>query len=415
VFAILLFGSVSTVIRKRYPRLATVSMNRGLEAESPSTSRSLLMMVFRLWSKSTKVSAGQSFCRKSSRVTISPARSRSRTNTWKGWSCSRSRTPDLRNSPLAASTSNTPNRNIRLAWSAIARHHNVVKRISKNATVLTDGHCRGRGGIKPFVLAAIVVIACLSASAEQLKPETVTAFNHYVELSERQMSDAPFLQIDGLRPPQRDAEFARLRAGEVITDRLETRDHGQPIAVPGGLIHHWIGTVFIPSVTLAQTLAFLQDYDNQHKFYSPDVQQSKLLARHKDEFRMFLQLRKTKVVTVILNTEYDVKYTTLDPDRAISDSRSTRIAEVENAGTPNESEKPVGNDSGFLWRLNSYWRFLERDGGVYVQLEAISLTRDIPAGLGWLISPFVSSIPKESLAFTLTRTRDALTQKHGGS
>jgi hypothetical protein len=236
-----------------------------------------------------------------------------------------------------------------------------------------------------------------------------------VELSERQMSDAPFLQIDGLRPTQRDAEFARLRAGEVITDRLETRDHGQPIAVPGGLIHHWIGTVFIPSVTLAQTLAFLQDYDNQHKFYSPDVQQSKLLARHKDEFRIFLQLRKTKVVTVILNTEYDVKYTTLDPDRAISDSRSTRIAEVENAGKPNEFEKPVGNDSGFLWRLNSYWRFLERDGGVYVQLEAISLTRDIPAGLGWLISPFVSSIPKESLAFTLTRTRDALTQKHGGS
>jgi hypothetical protein len=103
-----------------------------------------------------------------------------------------------------------------------------------------------------------------------------------------------------------------------------------------------------------------------------------------------------------------VRYTSVDSDRATSTSYSTRIAEIENAGKPNEFEKPVGNDSGFLWRLNSYWRFHERDGGVYVQLEAISLTRDIPAGLGWLISPFVSSIPKESLAFTLTRTREAL-------
>jgi hypothetical protein len=125
-------------------------------------------------------------------------------------------------------------------------------------------------------------------------------------------------------------------------------------------------------------------------------------------------LRKTKVVTVILNTEYDVTYTRLDAGRATSDSRSTRIAEVENAGKPNQSEKAVGNDSGFMWRLNSYWRFQQRDGGVYVQLEAISLTRDIPTGLGWLISPFISSIPKESLVFTLTHTREVLVHEYGG-
>jgi hypothetical protein len=50
---------------------------------------------------------------------------------------------------------------------------------------------------------------------------------------------------------------------------------------------------------------------------------------------------------------------------------------------------------------------------VYVQLEAISLTRDIPDGLGWLIRPFVTSIPRESLAFTLTRTREALDEMNG--
>ena len=259
----------------------------------------------------------------------------------------------------------------------------------------------------------IFATACLSA-AEQLKSETVAAFDHYVELSEKQMYSAPFLRSDGLPPSEREADLMRLKAGEIITGRLQTRDHDQPISVPGGLIHHWIGTAFIPGVTLAQTLPFLEDYDDQYKFYAPDVQRSKLIKRDGDHFKIFLQLRKTKVVTVILNTEYDVKYTRLDSERATSDSHSTRIAEVENAGKPNESEKPVGNDSGFLWRLNSYWRFQQRDGGVYVQLEAISLTRDIPTGLGWLISPFITSIPKESLVFTLARTREALVDKHGG-
>jgi hypothetical protein len=254
----------------------------------------------------------------------------------------------------------------------------------------------------------IFAITCLSAFAEQLKPETVSAFNHYVESSEQQMPATPFLHVDGLPAMERDAEFVRLNAGDVITERLDIRDQGQAISVPGGLIHHWIGTIFIPGVTLDHTLAFLQDYDNQYKFYAPDVQRSKLIERQGDRFRVSLRLRKTKVVTVILDTDYDVKYTRLNADRATSDSRSTRIAEVENAGTPNESQKPIGNDNGFMWRLNSYWRFQERDGGVYVQLEAISLTRDIPSGLGWLISPFISSIPKESLLFTLTRTREAL-------
>ncbi len=103
-----------------------------------------------------------------------------------------------------------------------------------------------------------------------------------------------------------------------------------------------------------------------------------------------------------------MKYVRISADREVSYSYSTKIAEVENAGKPEESEKPVGQDSGFMWRLNSYWRFLQGDGGVYIQLEAISLTRDIPAGIGWLVKPFVTSIPEESLNLTLSRTRAAL-------
>jgi hypothetical protein len=224
----------------------------------------------------------------------------------------------------------------------------------------------------------------------------------------KDLDSGTFLQVDALPSQDRETNLARLRQSEVIVERLETLEQGRRIQVPGGLIHHWMGTVFIPGATPAQTLAFLQDYDDQYKFYAPDVERSKLIQQNGDYFKVFLRLRKHKVITVILNTEYDVKYSLLGPDRATSYSRSTHIAEVENAGQANESEKPVGDDDGFLWRLNSYWSFLQRDGGVYVQLEAISLSRDIPTGLNWLIGPFVTSIPKESLVFTLTHTRDAL-------
>jgi len=261
-------------------------------------------------------------------------------------------------------------------------------------------------------LAALAVFAIRGvplSAAEQLRSDTVKAFNTYVEQREKQMaqelSAGPFLQIDGFTAVERKKDYGLLKKGEVMTERMPLSEQ---ITVPHGLIHHWIGMVFIPGVSLARTLQFVQDYNNQYKFYAPDVQRSRLVQRNGNDFTVFLRLRKSKIITVILDTDYDVKYVPISGDRAASYSYSTRIAEVENAGRPNESDKPVGNDSGFMWRLNSYWRFLQRDGGVYVQLEAISLTRDIPVGLGWLVRPFVTSIPRESIEFTLNRTRDAL-------
>lgn len=112
---------------------------------------------------------------------------------------------------------------------------------------------------------------------------------------------------------------------------------------------------------------------------------------------------------MVLNTNHDVRYFPLGPARLHSRSYSTRIAEVADAGKPGEHEMPVGQDHGFLWRLYSYWRFQERDGGVYVECQAISLTRNVPTGLGWLIEPIIRNLPRESLANTLTATRQALT------
>lgn len=258
----------------------------------------------------------------------------------------------------------------------------------------------------------IVLIAALPAMAEELKPATVAAFDHYVARTEQridsEINDGGFLWVDTAPPKQRDDYYARLRRGEVLTKRLQTLEDGREIDVPNGLIHHWVALVFVPGASVASTQALLQDYDDHYKIYPPEVQRSRLIRHHGNDFHVCLRLRRKKVVTVVLNTEYDVHYTELGNNRASARSYSTRIAEVEHAGEANEAEKPVGNDGGFLWRLNSYWRIWQRDGGTYVQLEAISLTRDIPAGLGWLIRPLVNTVPQESLQFTLGRTRTAL-------
>jgi hypothetical protein len=263
---------------------------------------------------------------------------------------------------------------------------------------------------------AAILLASGSGQAVQLKPETDTAFNRYVQLSEQRMQNdlqsGPFLWVDGLPIQQREEVYERLKRGEVVTQRLETLDRGASIPVPCGLIHHWIGVVFILGANLKQTLALLQDYDQHARIYAPRVLRSRLIEHNGDDFKVFLRLRETKIVTVVLDTEYDVHYIRMDSTRTSSRSYSTRVAEVESAGQPSEHEKPIDNDSGFLWRLNSHWRFWERDGGVYVQLEAISLTRDIPDGLGWLVRPFITSIPRESLVFTLNRTREALKECH---
>jgi hypothetical protein len=180
------------------------------------------------------------------------------------------------------------------------------------------------------------------------------------------------------------------------------------VDVPGGMIHHWIGTGFVASATVDEALALLQDYDAHQRVYAPTVARSELRAREGDRFTLFLRFVMKKVITVVVNSEHEARFSRPASDRAQGWIHSTRIAEVEGAGTPAEHEKPVGNDGGYLWRLNTYWRLLARDGGVYIQCESVSLTRGIPTGVGWLVGPFVTSIPRESLTFTLETTRQQL-------
>lgn len=268
------------------------------------------------------------------------------------------------------------------------------------------------------------VALALPSFAADLKPQAMAAFNRYVALSEEQFDSSlnsspggpdPFLWVDMLPDAQHTADLAQLWAGHVVISRLTTLDNGKPIAVPGGMIHHWIGTVFIPGAALSQTLALVEDYNHHAEFYRPQVIVSKILSRNGNDFHIYLRLYEKKILTCVLDTQHEVHYAVLDATHARSLSRSTEIREVADWKESEEHDLPVGHDDGFLWRMNTYWRFEQKDGGVYVECQSISLTRDIPTGLGWLVGPFVESIPRESLQFTLASTRKALLSHLSGS
>jgi hypothetical protein len=260
-----------------------------------------------------------------------------------------------------------------------------------------------------------VALAATAGPAPDEPPHAAAykAFDRYVQLTEQRVSKelsagGAFLRPDTLGPDQREAAYAKLRAGEVRIESLTTLDRAQKIECPGCMIQHWVGTVFIPGATLNQTLALLQDYNRHAEIYSPDVMRAKVISQNGNDFQVFMRFHRTMIVTVVLDTEHRVHYQPIDATHAASSAVSTRVQEVEHAGKSNERDLPEGKDNGYLWRINNYWRFLQRDGGTYVQCEAVSLSRDIPTGFAWLVAPFAESVPRESLKFTLEATRKQL-------
>lgn len=238
-----------------------------------------------------------------------------------------------------------------------------------------------------------------------LSPKTVEAFNAYVcraeaEMEESEKGGSSFLWSDLDVDRTRD-----VRSGKIVVQFWSLRN---PIDVPNGLIHDWIAAAFIPDSTTKEVLAVIQDYDNHKNIYKPEVIDSRLIGRTDNDFQIYLRLLKKKVITVVLDTDHDVHYRPLNERRWVCRSHATRIAEVENAGRSDERVLDADTGFGFLWRLYSYWRFEERDAGVVVECRALSLTRNVPFGLGWAIEPMIEKLPKESLVKTLEATRQAL-------
>jgi hypothetical protein len=244
-----------------------------------------------------------------------------------------------------------------------------------------------------------------TAKPVQLKQTTLEAFLGYIQEAEAAMQPslegrAPFLWAD--EDPKRRKQ---IHHGTILAQFWSGQ---RPVKVPDGLIHDWIGAIYVPGETVDQALSLVQDYDNHKIIYQPEVMDSKLLSHHGDNFKIYLRLLKKKVLTVVLDTDHDVNYSRIDTKSWFCRSCTTRIAEVDDAGTPREKVHPPDSGYGFLWRLFSYWRFAEDRNGVAIECRAISLTRDVPFGLGFVIEPIIKNLPRESLINTLKATRDGL-------
>jgi putative flippase GtrA len=251
-------------------------------------------------------------------------------------------------------------------------------------------------------------------AAAELTPATVKAWHRYErevdERYDRATSNVdPYFAQDTYKTSTTWRQ--QVIAGQVSMARIDTPLPGQAtVDIPDGKVHHWAGAVFIPRAKLDAVVSQLKDRAGRESESFTDVVASRLLSRDGDRIRIFMKLRRDNIITVTYNTEHEVLYRSLGGTRSTSRSVSTKIAELEDAGTPREREKPIGNDHGFLWRLNAYWRFEQVDGGVIVECESVSLSRGVPALLRPFVSGAVERIARESLLNTLVSLKKTLTR-----
>jgi putative flippase GtrA len=264
--------------------------------------------------------------------------------------------------------------------------------------------------------AALFLLMSVSSTAAELHPESLESWKIYVEKTEGRIaaelsSGKGFLALDFQESQDAARERQSLLSGQIPVRQLETQnDQGRSISVPDARIHHWRGSIFIPGATLDRVYSRLQD-PKEEDTRQEDVLASRILERAPGQHKMYLKLQRSNIVTVIYNTEHLVRYQKNGEDRASSSSIATKIAEIERLGAGNEREKPIGHDRGFLWRMNSYWRYQQINGGVIVECESITLSRSIPFIFEPVARPIIKHIARESMQRTLQSMRTRLETK----
>jgi len=354
------------------------------------------------------------------------------------------RTPCLRTSPVASFTSNTPKRNTRCAvspgigsyqfsfapeapqrfwgltedasWSRPIREDQKTHYQSMISAVRlelgsfdlrciadfngTEDHWP-RGDWMQNGLTAMFFLMASSCLAAQVSPPAESAFESYVANLEAR------LERQHAKP---ETYLAMLTPGMSEDIQVEPVNGGT-WQVGGALLHHWRGAAFVPNVTPKDMLKLLRDSNHISMRYGPEVVSSRTLPDYGSTARFIVRLKEQRLLTIVLDVEYEIEARLSGSDQGYSVSRSTHVWQIDHPGTAQERRRPQGEDDGFLWHLNSYWSFARVRQGLQIECEAVSLTRDVPPGLGWLILPIIADFPREKLAFTLVATKKALTAK----
>jgi hypothetical protein len=260
-----------------------------------------------------------------------------------------------------------------------------------------------------LLVRAIILVPLISfavANAASLESGTSSAWEEYIQsatarMQQRLAPNTAFLWTD--ESPDR---LARVKAGEIVVAPVGAQS---PKKVPSGLIHDWIGTVFVPHARMSDALQIVRDYSKYKDLYQPGVIDSKTISTGEDRDLYSMQLmNRALLLKTAFTADYEACYVQVDERRVYSIARSDRIQEIENYGAPAQRVLPEGQGHGIIWRLFAVTRYLERDGGIYIEFEAIVLSRDIPVSIRWMVEPVVRRVSRSSLATSLEQTERAV-------
>jgi hypothetical protein len=261
-----------------------------------------------------------------------------------------------------------------------------------------------------WLLCGLALFTATNRVAAEPPPATITAFQAYCAAVESRLvkqhgSDASFLAPWGKTG---DSPERLQRGGPVIERVKKSVSTVGSSSFNGAMLHHWRGTAFARGATAADFERLMRDFDSYPQYFAPQVIRAGVTGQRDGHLQAWMRIRQKHVITVVMDTAYDESFGRLDARHGYSISRSTQVNEIAAAGTREERTLAAGEEHGFLWRLNTYWSYEEGDGGLYLQVEAVSLTRSVPAGLGWIVGPYVESIPRESMEFTLNSACKAI-------
>lgn len=217
-----------------------------------------------------------------------------------------------------------------------------------------------------------------------LDPKTIRAFDDYVRAVDAQLT------ARALNP----APLAGKPAGVFMINGGKDVERGQ--------IHDWVAVSFLPGVRRERVKTILEDFSRHPSIY-PEVIDGKIERREGSRIIAMHRLRKKKVLEVTLDARYQLEVLPSTASRYASRSVATEITEIEG-----ERRLKPGHDHGFLWRLQTYWTLEETRDGLWMEVRSVSLTRDVPMGLGWAVKPIVKELPRESLEALMEATKRAV-------
>lgn len=257
----------------------------------------------------------------------------------------------------------------------------------------------------PIVWSLVLCLAALRSAAADLQEHTSRAYDRYAgEITQRFLERAR-AGTPSLTPNTPSSRAHAPRDGEMIV-----RPGGEDgiIAVPGGLLHHWIGASFIAGATLEDALDVSYAYDRYQAIYKPVIA-SRLLGRDGNRYRVMLRVRESAAgLSAVLDVTAHVEYFFPRSGSSYSVSASEEIREVEDAGSPKERHLPAGRDSGYLWRAVTLNRLVEQDDGVFIEMETLGLSRGFPPLLHWFIEPIARRLGRKSVELSLREFRSAV-------